>query len=354
MANDFNFINSEQAYQTRFYQFPQVLLYGEQYETLSDGAKLGYMVLRDRLEYSLRNNWVDEDNNVYFIFTNEQLQKLMHWSNGKVVRVKKELEKTGLLYQRKMGFDAKNKRNLPNRLYLADLDVTAQDIYNKRGLETGNQTKALAKQGNVKMASRYSTPRALSNQESIKMTSRENRPQALDNKGSVKTTLYQDNTNYLDTKQIHSDTTEWDFSSSNYTQKEINAQNRDLVHHTSEIMNSKSIPSFLSQQSLARISSYCKTPGQVHEFISVILNAKKSVVKAAREQNCKIVLQLENNNNIIRIDETILGYFNKVRQAETSNKPITNLKGYLYRTMTNLFNELANNEAMSNKQLQEA
>ena len=65
---NFNFIESKKAYETRFFQFPQVLLYGEKYKKLSDSAKLGYMILRDRLDYSLRNNWIDEKNRVYFIF----------------------------------------------------------------------------------------------------------------------------------------------------------------------------------------------------------------------------------------------------------------------------------------------
>ncbi|MBU7514561.1 replication initiator protein A, partial [Lactiplantibacillus pentosus] len=83
---NFNFIESEKAYATRFFQFPQVLIYGSQYKTLSDSAKLGYMILHDRLDYSLKNNWVDEDNRVYFIFTNQELTDLMGWSKKKVIR----------------------------------------------------------------------------------------------------------------------------------------------------------------------------------------------------------------------------------------------------------------------------
>ena len=48
-------------------------MYGEQYKHLSDAAKLAYMVLKDRLEYSLRNHWIDEEGHVYFIFTNQEI-----------------------------------------------------------------------------------------------------------------------------------------------------------------------------------------------------------------------------------------------------------------------------------------
>jgi len=43
------------------------------------------------------------------------------WYNGSYI--------AGLLFQIKQGFDPKKKKNLPNRLYLADLEVTAKDVY---------------------------------------------------------------------------------------------------------------------------------------------------------------------------------------------------------------------------------
>ncbi|WP_312186388.1 hypothetical protein, partial [Pseudolactococcus raffinolactis] len=46
------------------------------------------------------------------------------WYNGSYI--------AGLLFQIKQGFDPKKKKNLPNRLYLADLEVTAKDVYIKQ------------------------------------------------------------------------------------------------------------------------------------------------------------------------------------------------------------------------------
>ena len=149
----FNFIQSENAYGTKFFQLPQVLLYGEKYKELSDSAKLGYVVLRDRLEYSLQNNWIDDENRVYFIFTNHELQNLFGWSNTKVAKIKKELETAELLFQIKQGFDPKKKKNLPNRLYLADLEVTAKDVYIKK--DFANKTaETLDMSGTDKMTAR--------------------------------------------------------------------------------------------------------------------------------------------------------------------------------------------------------
>lgn len=46
------------------------------------------------------------------------------WYNGSYI--------AGLLFQIKQGFNPKKKRNLPNKLYLADLEVTAKDVYIKK------------------------------------------------------------------------------------------------------------------------------------------------------------------------------------------------------------------------------
>ena len=56
-STNFNYYEADNVYGSLFFQFPKVLMYGEQYKHLSSDAKLAYMVLKDRLEYSLRNNW---------------------------------------------------------------------------------------------------------------------------------------------------------------------------------------------------------------------------------------------------------------------------------------------------------
>ncbi|WEV52074.1 replication initiator protein A (plasmid) [Lactobacillus sp. ESL0731] len=356
MTNNFNFINSAQAYQTKFFQFPQVLLYGEQYKTLSDGAKLGYMVLRDRLDYSLRNNWIDENNNVYFIFTNEQLQTLMHWSGHKVVKVKKELENAGLLYQRKMGFNPKLKKNLPNRLYLADLEITTQDIYAKK------EPSALEPQGSVRTAPRQANSPALEPQGSVKTALRQKSQQSLEPQGSVKTALYQDKTNILDTNKIHKDTNSWDFSTNNYSAEQVATQNEDLLNHAQDFLTSSrsgTAKFFLSKDAIRRICSYARTPQTVNEFISTIVLAKNNAVKDFRELNSdttglgisfeEINYQHDNEGNFEgieiydseikeKVNETIQRFFNRIRAYEyDDSKQIKNVRGYLYKTMYNLF-----------------
>ena len=155
MEQNFNFYKAEKVYGELYLQFPRVMLYGKKYSQLSDSAKIAYMVFRDRLQYSLKNNWIDEGDNVYFIFTNDELCELLNKSKPTAIKIKKELEGTGLLLQKQMGFDPVTKKNYPNRLYLADLEVNATDIYqlqqqdkNAESLGTSGSKDSLLRQKN--------------------------------------------------------------------------------------------------------------------------------------------------------------------------------------------------------------
>ncbi len=186
-STDFNYYEANSVYGALFFQFPKVLMYGEQYKHLSSDAKLAYMVLKDRLEYSLRNSWVDEENHVYFIFTNQELENLFNCHNQKVVKIKKELESAHLLMQKQLGFNPKTKKNEPNRLYLSKLDVKATDVY-LRGEDSPKVSQALATSGNVKITHN----------------------------------LYKDFKN-IDTNRYNIDTQKLDFSTTNFSPAEIDA-----------------------------------------------------------------------------------------------------------------------------------
>ena len=301
---NFNFIESKKAYETRFFQFPQVLLYGEKYKKLSDSAKLGYMILRDRLDYSLRNNWIDEKNRVYFIFTNQELHNLFGWGNAKIVKVKKELERAKLLYQVNLGFDPKKKKNLPNHLYLADLEVTTKDIYKKK----------------------------ITNEE----------PKSLDTSGSFKMKHNLNNTRGLDTNRYNIDTQKLNFSTANFSPAEINKQNRDLVSHANDFLTDpdSGLEVFLEPEAVQLLSFWCRTPQQMHRFIGIILNAKYAIEKEHRDLGVWIALDDPELKPLMT--KTLRRYFNALRSNENH---IKNVENYLYGTMQNLFGIWWNKQA---------
>ena len=320
---NFKFYQSKNAYGTKFFQLPQVLLYGEKYKKLSDSAKLGYVVLRDRLEYSLQNNWIDDEDRVYFIFTNHELQNLFGWGKSKVSKVKTELEEAGLLFQIQQGFDPKRKKNLPNRLYLADLEVTAKDVYIKQ--DFANKTaETLDKSGLAQMQARQETA------------------ETLDKSGlaQMRHNLYK--TNNLDTNRYNIDTQKLDFSTAHFSPAEIQKQNQDLVNHANDFLTDEDsgLPVFLEPEAVQLLSFWCRTPQQMRRFIGIILNAKYRVEKDHKDIG--VIIPLDDEELKPLMTKALRRYFNALRSNE---KHIKNVENYLYGTMQNLFGVWWNKQA---------
>ncbi|MDU1713396.1 MAG: replication initiator protein A, partial [Staphylococcus epidermidis] len=100
-----------------FYMLHKALFVNEKYKKLSDSAKVTYAILNDRVSLSIKNNWVDDNGDIYFIFTNESLQNILDKSKNTITKIKKELQAVGLLEQIRTGF------NKPNKLYIKKPEV---------------------------------------------------------------------------------------------------------------------------------------------------------------------------------------------------------------------------------------
>ncbi len=345
-STNFNYYEADNVYGALFFQFPKVLMYGEQYKHLSSDAKLAYMVLKDRLEYSLRNNWVDEQGHVYFTFTNQELENLFNCHNQKVVKIKKELETAHLLMQKQLGFNPKTKKNEPNRLYLSKLDVKATDVY-LRGEDSPKVSQTLDTSGNVKITLPQETAQTLDTSGNVKITlphkSVDETAQTLDTSGNVKIThnLYKDYKN-IDTNRYDIDTQKLDFSTANFSPAEIEAQNRDLVKHADEFLTDEDngLPVFLEPEAVQLLSFWCRTPQQMRRFIGIILNAKYAVEKEHKDLGVWILLDDPDLKKMMT--KTLRRYFNALRSDE---KHIKNVENYLYGTMQNLFGVWWNQQA---------
>ena len=345
-STNFNYYEADNVYGALFFQFPKVLMYGEQYKHLSSDAKLAYMVLKDRLEYSLRNNWVDEQGHVYFTFTNQELENLFNCHNQKVVKIKKELETAHLLMQKQLGFNPKTKKNEPNRLYLSKLDVKATDVY-LRGEDSPKVSQTLDTSGNVKITLPQETAQTLDTSGNVKITlphkSVDETAQTLDTSGNVKIThnLYKDYKN-IDTNRYDIDTQKLDFSTANFSPAELEAQNRDLVKHADEFLTDEDngLPVFLEPEAVQLLSFWCRTPQQMRRFIGIILNAKYAVEKEHKDLGVWILLDDPDLKKMMT--KTLRRYFNALRSDE---KHIKNVENYLYGTMQNLFDVWWNQQA---------
>ena len=107
-----------------FFKFPKPFIYDEKYKTLSNNAKMLYMLLFDRLELSLKNGWHDKEGNVFQYYTNEQLMIDLNCNSNKtIIKIKKELKDAGLMTEVRQGM------NLQNRIYLDALNGSVESTF---------------------------------------------------------------------------------------------------------------------------------------------------------------------------------------------------------------------------------
>ncbi|HGO3577714.1 TPA: replication initiator protein A [Staphylococcus aureus] len=109
---NFEKYNLSQVKTERFYQLPKYLFEDAYFKKMSAEAKIMYALLKDRFELSIQNEWVDRNNNIYFIFSNKHLCEYLGYAEQKIIKLKKELVNFNLLTQERVGL------NKPNRLYL--------------------------------------------------------------------------------------------------------------------------------------------------------------------------------------------------------------------------------------------
>ena len=119
--SNFKRITLQEFEQERFYKLYKFLFEDDYFRKLSDSSKIAYCMFRDRFELSKMNNWIDENGNVYLIFTTKDLCELLNCGTQKVTKIKKELESFNLLEQERMGL------NKPNKIYILEPQKPYED-----------------------------------------------------------------------------------------------------------------------------------------------------------------------------------------------------------------------------------
>lgn len=100
---------SNETYENRYFQIPQELFTNKFYkDKLNSDSKLLYAFLLDRLTLSSKNEWYDENGNVYLIFTRKEVEEKLNLSDKTVTKAFKQLEDVKLIYEKRQGMGKSN------------------------------------------------------------------------------------------------------------------------------------------------------------------------------------------------------------------------------------------------------
>lgn len=104
-------------------QMPRWLFCDPRYTDMSLEAKVAYTFLLNRYQLSRRNGWVNRNGEVYIIYTREDLAREMQVSYRKAISCFKELADRKLIWEQRQG------RGLPNRIFLAEVELDEKASY---------------------------------------------------------------------------------------------------------------------------------------------------------------------------------------------------------------------------------
>lgn len=248
-----NYVNIYEEYRQKFYQLPKAFFTNPKYKKLSNNAKIAWSILRDRSSLSKKNKWFDEDTgNVYFIYTNEDLQEILQISSRTTItKVKDELVEAELIEQQRLGF------NKPNKLYLLYPEITTEDINKIDELENYEY--------------------------------QQKERESLDNKGCPKNGRPKNE--HQDVQKMDTNNTEY-INTSNLNTKidtntDTNKQKKQQLELLKQFSTTQQEHDFLSQNNLELITLFSNTTKEAENTIGLMLRAKK---KAQNDYNTTLVL----------------------------------------------------------------
>ncbi|EJV40937.1 replication initiator protein A [Enterococcus faecalis R508] len=309
--NDFQFISANETYRNLYYQLPKVLFTSEFYKNMSNDSKIAYAMLQDRCEYSIQNNWIDQDGHIYFIFTRNELMDILGCKENKIAKIKKELKDKNLLYEKRIPpkkLPTGEFKNYPNRLYLGKLEVSATDVY---AISNASYTNEFPESGKNQPSDKHDKIGVSFESGKNQRPEESNNTNTLFESGKNQPNLYL--TNSLDTI----DTID--------TEKE-RLQQQLLLDQFSEVQEH----TFLNKDSLKFIATFSDTIQEAHEMVGSIIRAKTKV-----EKEYNVVLIGEDYQE--EIDKCLRRVMHKIKTDSTVKSP----KGLFYKSFYNLFVECA-------------
>ena len=150
----FNYYYGKESEQFSFFRIPKLLFTDEAFKDLSSDAKVLYGILLDRMSLSMKNNWIDEENKVYIIFTIEEIANIMCCATQKATKILQELDDKkgiGLVEKKRLGLGKPNILYVKNFIIQETKEQTdvQEEITDQELLQSQNQNDENHNSGNV-------------------------------------------------------------------------------------------------------------------------------------------------------------------------------------------------------------
>lgn len=106
---------AHECFEHLYYQIPMELFFNKNYrDKLNSDSKILYGFLLNRLTLSAKNNWIDENGNVFLIFTRKEVQKMLNLSDKTATKAFKQLNECKLIHEHLVKIDEEANMNVKN------------------------------------------------------------------------------------------------------------------------------------------------------------------------------------------------------------------------------------------------
>ncbi len=106
--NRFDYYYGAEGDQFSFIRIPKLMLLDPKFKDLSLGAKVLYGLLLDRMNYSVKHGWIDENNHVYIRYKIKDIMATLDLAEKTATKYLMELENIGLVEKLKVGLGQGN------------------------------------------------------------------------------------------------------------------------------------------------------------------------------------------------------------------------------------------------------
>lgn len=110
----FRYFYGDKADQYSFIRVPKLLVTDKEFASLTIRAKMLYGLLLDRMDISMKNKWIDNENRVYVIYPIREIQEDLNITKKKAMEALTELEQKGLVEKQVRGSGMSNLLYIKN------------------------------------------------------------------------------------------------------------------------------------------------------------------------------------------------------------------------------------------------
>lgn len=162
-----------------FYQLPKMIIKAKYYRKLRAEAKLMFALFRDRITASLTNvkqgdmRFVDECGDIFIYYSIEELVQDLGWGRDKIIKLKKELIRYGLIDEVRQGVTKANRIYVKN--IITDINILNMDFEEAKPLINAVKSTEVGKCDFKKSENSISRSRKIRLQEVAKLDSSKNK-----------------------------------------------------------------------------------------------------------------------------------------------------------------------------------